>query len=77
MSNLSNTESVSDPSQFDDTDMTPREFSARWERAVPADLYIEFGDLTTNVSSVASPEILPVPALGQLAHWGQELPTPR
>ena len=72
---LGHTERVADPSQFDDTDMTPEEFRSRLERAVPADLYIGFGSLTVNVSSVTSPEVLSIPALGQVAHWGQEVAT--
>lgn len=62
---------MSDPSQFDDTDMTPEEFRQRLGRAIPTDLNCHFVTESGNTGTWS--EVLPSPAIGQLARWGQEL----
>jgi len=71
---LRHTEPVPDPSSFDDTEMTPEEFRSRLARAIPTDLvHCQFVTETTNTGTGTRSEVLPAPAIGQLAHWGQEL----
>lgn len=71
-SSLRHTGGVKDPSQFDDTEMTPEEFRARLAGSIPADLYLHFATPTGNASGHPSSDVLPVAAIGQLVHWGQE-----
>ena len=74
---LRHTVHVSDPSQFDDTDMTRAEFRARLAQSVPTDLYVQFLSPSGNTGGGLSSDILHTPAIGQLVHWGEELVSAR